>query len=198
MNEVNSDGISRSLTHLPLPHFSTLLYRTRSGIPTRINSNSSFTSRLLFQSVNMIHIEHRHRYRSRMFWVYSHDRKTHWCIESTSDLPLKSHSRLRLDSLLLQRSCDIVSNLNGVLVPSFVWRCRFDFLTMDEESVKINLMHCSVMFFWRGQNTKLTSAGKIHLIWSSSIRTSSVVGAPPGRHSRLDPVFCRVSFSASI
>ena len=58
MNEVNSDGISQNLTHLPMPHFNTLLCRTRSIIPTRLNSTSSFTSRFFFRSAHMIHIEH--------------------------------------------------------------------------------------------------------------------------------------------
>ena len=59
MKELTSDGISQNVTNLLLPHFNTLLYQTRSGIPTRINSNASFISQLLFASERMIHIKHR-------------------------------------------------------------------------------------------------------------------------------------------
>ena len=101
MNEMTSDGISQNITNLPVPHFNTLLYRTRSGIPTRIHSTSCSLLDYCFQASIWSILSINHRYRSRTFWVYSHDRKTHWCIESTFDSPLKSHLRLRLDSLLL-------------------------------------------------------------------------------------------------
>ena len=41
-----------------------------------------------------------------------------------------------------QRSYDILTYLNDVPIASFVWRCRFDFLTLVEESITINSMHC--------------------------------------------------------
>ena len=59
MNEVKFDGISENLTYPPMSDFNTLHYQTRSGIPTRINSTTSATSRLLFPSERKIQIEHR-------------------------------------------------------------------------------------------------------------------------------------------
>ena len=117
MNEVNSEGISQNLTHISIPHFNTSLYQTRSEIPARLNSHSDPISRLLFQSTQMIHIEHRdHWDRSHIFWIYSHSRRI--------------YSRLRLDYSLLffQRSYDILTYIKDVPITSFVWRCRFDFM----------------------------------------------------------------------
>ena len=59
MNEVKFDGIFENLTYALMSDFNTLLYQTRPGIPTRLNSTSSSTSRLLFESANIVPIEHR-------------------------------------------------------------------------------------------------------------------------------------------
>ena len=99
-NEANSDHISRNLTHLPMPHFNTLLYRIGSRTPTRINSTFSSTLDYCFKARIWPILTIGHCDRSRIFWIYSHDRKPHGCIKRTSDLPVKSHSRLRFDSLL--------------------------------------------------------------------------------------------------
>ena len=45
MNEVNSDGISRNLTHLPMLYFSTQLYQKTIKNTYWNNSTSSSTSR---------------------------------------------------------------------------------------------------------------------------------------------------------
>ena len=130
-----------------------------------------------------------HWHRDRIYWLYSHHRKAHWCIESPSYSTIKSHTRSKLDSLLLffQRSCDIISNLNNVPIISFSWRYRFDYHTRIEKSISTHLMHHVEIFFWSRQNTTLTTTIKSPLVWSKTSRSSSVVGAPSGRHSRLDP-----------
>jgi hypothetical protein len=113
---------------------------------------------------------------NRLYWFYSYHRKTHWCIESIS------YSPLRLDSLLrfFQRSYDILTYLKDVPITSFVWRCRFDFLTLVAEGITINSMHCSVIFFWRDE---------LPVVWRSAISTSSAFGAPSRRHFRLGHVY---------
>ena len=45
MYEMKFDGISENFIHLPMPHFKTVFYRTRSKIPTRINSTTNTSSR---------------------------------------------------------------------------------------------------------------------------------------------------------
>ena len=45
MNEVSFDGIRSNLTRMPMHHFKTIFYQTRSRILTRMNSTSNFSSR---------------------------------------------------------------------------------------------------------------------------------------------------------
>ena len=56
---VNSDDVPPKLTPLLRSHFNTMFYQTRSRIPIRIYSASSFTSRFSFESAHLNHTESR-------------------------------------------------------------------------------------------------------------------------------------------
>ena len=125
----------------------------------------------------------------RLYWLYSHYLKAHTRIGSTSDSPLKSHTRPKLGSLLrfFQISCDIISDLNGVRIFAFSWWCWFGYHAPIEEIITTRLMHYLEIFFWRGQNTTLTTIIKSPLVSNKTCSTSSVVGVPSGRHFPLGP-----------
>ena len=89
--------------------------------------------------------------------------------------------------LFFQRSCDIISNLNDVPIFSFSWRYWFGYHTRIKQSIAMHPVNHFKIFLWRGQTTKLSTTTESPLVWSKICRTSSVVGAPSGRHSRLDP-----------
>ena len=127
--------------------------------------------------------------RDCIFWVYSHYLEAHSCIESTSDSTLRSHTRPKLGFSLFffQISCDIISNLNDVPIFAFSWRCWFGYHGRIEKSITMRLVHHLEIFFWREQNSSLTTTIESPLVSSKTCRTSSVVGAPSGRHSRLGP-----------
>ena len=105
----------------------------------------------------------------------------HWNHTHDCDLTLSNFS--------FKEATYIITYLKDIPITSFVWRCRFDFLTLFERSISMNSVHCSVIFFWRGRNTTLTSTADIPLFRSRRSAPRSVVGAPSGRHSRLGPVF---------
>ena len=58
--------------------------------------------------------------RDCILWLCSHYREVHLCIERSAESTLRSHTRPELGSLLLfiQRSCDIISDLNDVPIVS--------------------------------------------------------------------------------
>jgi hypothetical protein len=89
--------------------------------------------------------------------------------------------------LFFQRSCDIISNLNDVLIFSFSWRYWFGYHTRIEQSIAMHSVKHFKIFLWRGQTITLSTTTESPFVWSKICRTSSVVGAPSGRHSRLDP-----------
>ena len=93
------------------------------------------------------------------FSFYSHYRKTHSCIESTFVSTLRSHTRPKLGSLLLfcQISYDIISSLNDVLIFAFSWWCWLGFRARIAQSITMRSIHYVEIFFWRGQNTTLTT-----------------------------------------
>ena len=127
--------------------------------------------------------------RDRISWVDCHHGKNHSCIESTSNSILRSHAQPKFESLLLfcQRRCDIISNLNDFHIFCFSWRWWFGYHTRIEPRTDMHSVHHFKIFFWRGQNTTLNTTTESTLVSSQTCRSSSVVGAPSGRHSRLGP-----------
>ena len=186
---VNSDDVLQNLTPLPRSHFSTRFdQQTLERVFTSMTATSYFTFPFPFQSAHMNHYENRSlRYRCKTCWVYSHYRKAHSCIESTSDSILRSHTRPKLGFLLLffQISCDIISNLNDAPIFAFSWRCCFGYHARIEYSITMQSVHHSKIFFWRAQNTTLTTIIESPLVSNKTCRTSPVVGVPSGRHSQL-------------
>ena len=62
-------------------------------------------------------------YRDRAYWGCSHHRKIYSCVESTSDPTLRSHTRPKLDSLLLFLSKSLWYHLQSE-------RCSYVFFSM--------------------------------------------------------------------
>jgi hypothetical protein len=100
----------------------------------------------------------------------------------------KHHSRAKLESLFIffPRSCDIISNLNDDSI-LFPWRSWFGYPLQIDQSPIMHSANQWQTFFWRGQNTTLTTTTECIFFDSKICKVSSVVGAPSGRHSRLDP-----------
>jgi hypothetical protein len=88
--------------------------------------------------------------------------------------------------LCFPRSCDIVSSLNDDSIFS-PWRYWVEYLIQVEKNLVMHSVNQLQIFFWTGQNTTLTTTTEGVSLDSKIGRVSSVVGAPSGRHSRLDP-----------
>ena len=70
---------------------------------------------------------------------------------------------------------------------SFSWVYWFGSHLRIKQSIDMLAVHYSEIFLWKGASTTLNTTTESPLVWSKTCRTSSVVGAPSGRHSRLDP-----------
>jgi hypothetical protein len=117
MNGESSDDVPPKLTPIPRSHFSTMFYRTRSKYI--LEHIQPLASRLDFLLRARIWTLSRagHWYRDPIYWVDSHHPKAYWCIESPFSSTMKSHTRSKLDMLLLffQRSWKIIFNLTMFL-----------------------------------------------------------------------------------
>ena len=76
----------------------------------------------------------------------------------------------------------------------FSWIYRFGSHTWIEQSIDVHIVHYSEIFFWRGESTTLNTTTESPFALSKTCSTSSVVGAPLGRHSRLGSASSVLSF----
>ena len=125
VKEMNYEDILQKLTNLPTSHFRTIYSRhyQEYSLQWVLTPTSLFHSSFRAHIWTSLRIGHCGR--DCMLRLYSHYREAHLCIESTFESTLISHTRPELWSLLVffPRSCDIISDLNDVLIVSIRKEC---------------------------------------------------------------------------
>ena len=159
MNELTSDGIPQNLIHLPMPRFKTIIYHSRSRIPTGINSTSNVGSRFSFQNAHMIPIENTSlRQESDML---------SWSLPSDDSRMHQKHIRFNTrmtHTTYTELSATFLTKNLGYPLPSdrcsyfsFSWIYRCGSHTWIKQSTAMPLVHHLEIFFWNGESASLNT-----------------------------------------